>query len=62
MGGAPLPSITPLTVDVNVPRGNTRLTFRIDYGGPGSPSDAEAAFQIVNPWWEAQLVSAEPHG
>jgi phosphoglycerol transferase len=55
-----LPSTMPLTVELNAPRGETRLTFHIDYAGPGTPSDAQAAFQIVNPWWEARRVSAEP--
>jgi len=27
---------------------------------PHASSDAEAAFQIVNSWWEAPLIAATP--
>jgi phosphoglycerol transferase len=54
-----LPSSTPPTVELNVQPGETRLTFRIDGEGPATPSGAGPAFQIVNPWWEAPLVSAK---
>jgi hypothetical protein len=55
-----LPSSTPPTVELNVPPGETRLTFSIDREAPGSSSEPEAAFQIVDPWWEAPLVLGKP--
>jgi phosphoglycerol transferase len=55
-----LSSNTPLTLEVDVQPGKTRLTFRIDRDAPGTASDAEAAFQIVNSWWEAPLIGARP--
>jgi len=55
-----LSSNTPLTLELNMRPGKTRLTFRIDRDAPGTPTDAEAAFQIVNPWWEAPLIAAKP--
>jgi hypothetical protein len=56
-----LPSSTPNTVELDVPRGDTHLTFRIAPEAPGAPADPAAAFQIVDPWWEAPIVSAGPH-
>jgi hypothetical protein len=53
-----LPSTTPNTLDVNVPPGESRFTFRIDRQAPGTANDA--AFQIVNPWWETPFVAGEP--
>jgi hypothetical protein len=55
-----LSSTTPLTLELNVRPGKTRLTFRIDRNAPGTPTDAKAAFQIVNFWWEAPLIAAKP--
>jgi phosphoglycerol transferase len=55
-----LSSNTPLTLELNVRPGKTRLTFRIDRDAPGTPTDAEAAFQIVNSWWEAPPIAAKP--
>jgi hypothetical protein len=54
-----LPSVMPPTLELNVPPGETRLTFRIDREAPGTPSDPEAAFEIVNYWWEGPLVAPE---
>jgi hypothetical protein len=48
-----LPSTTSQTLDLDVPPGKTRLTFRINRIARGTPTDAD--FQIVNPWWEAQF-------
>ena len=56
-----LPSSTPPTLELDVPPGKTRLTFRIDRQAPGTPTDADAAFEIVNPWWEAPLVFGKPN-
>jgi phosphoglycerol transferase len=55
-----LSSNTPLTLELNVRPGKTRLTFRIDRNAPGTPTDAKAAFQIVNSWWEAPPIAAKP--
>jgi hypothetical protein len=55
-----LPSDTPPTVELDLPQGVTRLTFHIDRVAPGTPSDPDAAFQILNPWWEAPLVAPTP--
>jgi hypothetical protein len=55
-----LSSTTPHTLELDVSPGKTRLTFRIDRDAPGTPSDAEAAFQLVNSWWEAPLIGAKP--
>ena len=55
-----LPSSTAPTLDLSVPPGKTRLTFRIDREAPGTPTDADAAFEIVNPWWEAPLLLGQP--
>jgi hypothetical protein len=55
-----LSSSTPLTLEQDVQPGKTRLRFRIDRDAPGTASDAEAAFQIVNFWWEAPPIAAKP--
>jgi phosphoglycerol transferase len=55
-----VPSSTPLTVGLNVGPGKTRLAFRITSQPPAAPSDPQATFQIVNPWWETPLVPAKP--
>jgi phosphoglycerol transferase len=55
-----LSSNTPLTLELNVRPGKTRLTFRIDRNAPGTPTDAKVAFQIVNSWWEAPPIAAKP--
>jgi phosphoglycerol transferase len=55
-----LSSNTPFTLELDVQPGKTRLRFRIDRDAPGTAGDAEAAFQIVNSWWEAPLIGAKP--
>jgi phosphoglycerol transferase len=55
-----LPSSTPPTVQLGVPPGETRLTFRIDRAGSDTSGDAPAAFEIVNPWWEGPLLPEKP--
>jgi phosphoglycerol transferase len=47
-------------LELNVPPGTTRLTFRIDRRAPGNLDDPKVAFQIFNPWWEAPLVPGKP--
>jgi phosphoglycerol transferase len=53
-----LSSTTPHTLELDVSPGKTRLTFRIDREAPGTSSDGDAAFQIVDYWWEAPLIAA----
>jgi hypothetical protein len=49
-----LPSTTPHTLDVDVPPGETRLTFRINRTVRANPTDPD--FQIIDPWWETPPV------
>jgi hypothetical protein len=51
-----LPSTTPHTLDVEVPPGETRLTFRINRTVRANPTDPD--FQIIDPWWETPPVVA----
>lgn len=55
-----LPTSAPMTLELDVPRGETRLAFRIDREPLGTRSDAQTAFQIINPWWESTFVAPNP--
>jgi phosphoglycerol transferase len=55
-----LPSDSPQTLELNVPSGKTRLSFRIDRDVPSTQSDPKPDFEIVNPSWEASFVAPTP--